>query len=194
MSVSFYYDNIPEEDKITTCYNCEYNVYDLKDKLPEDLINQINKAISDAVIRNDDSEQTKKLLSIIGKDDCKECQGKGYVFFKEFSGSINFSNANAGILLSMMGYKDEHLYSNSVPISEFKRRLIYAKNINAEKFERTDHIEYGSPREMGNVVQLKPIRLMSMGLSAEEIRYRISRLEDFVKQAEQHSAKEIYWG
>jgi hypothetical protein len=194
MSISFYYDNMPEEQKMTVCHKCEYNVYDLKEKLPDDLISKIHDAISDAVIRNDDSEETKKLLAIIGKEDCEYCQGKGYVFFKDFSEVLNFSNDNAVTLLSMMGYKGDQLYNHSVPISEFKRRLMYAKNISTEKFERPDYIEYGKPREINNIVHLKPVKIMSMGLSAEEIRNRLLSLEDFVLHAEQNQAKEIYWG
>lgn len=195
MTVSYYYDNMPRNSRITACHSCEYNVYELGDILSKELIDKIHSAISAAIIKNDDSDEVKKLLGYIGKEDCETCHGKGFTYFDELSGYINFNNRNAGVILSMMGYRDDQLYSHSVSISEFKRRLMYAKNINASKFEIPSRIEYGKPKVIDdNVIDLKPVRIMDFGLSAEEILERLKLLEDFVKLAESNSATQIYWG
>jgi hypothetical protein len=192
MSVSFYYDTMQGKQVMMPCYLCERQS-DKYDALSDELRDKVYQAVIDVSIRNADSEENKHLLSLMGMDNCEVCSGKGYSFIEEMT-DLNFSNSNAFAILSLMGYKDDKLHYHSVPVSEFKRRLIYATNVSHDKYVREDEIEYGKPREVEpGVVNMKPIRTMSFRLSSEDIIDKLKRLMDFAQEAEKNNANEIYW-
>jgi hypothetical protein len=193
MSVSFYYDTLARVNKFNACYACEIGNTKLRD-LPDDLYDKVQKAQTDAVLNNTDSEENRYYLGLIAKDNCSMCDGKGWLYKDELPETINFANANAAAILTLMGYSGDQLYHHSVPISEFKRRLIYANNRDKSRVERSDYIEHGKPREISpGVIEMKPVRVMSKGLSVDDIQERLDRLFAFVKEAEDNNATEIYW-
>jgi len=195
MSVSFLYDTMPRKKQFTACYACEMPGRNPKIRqLSDDVYSEVQDAITRAVLEGDDSDKNKALLSLIGREECEFCNGTGGVYQEDLDVKINWSNANAAAILSLMGYKDQQLYNHNVPISEFKRRLMYALNVDPSRVERPEEIEYGKPREVSpGVIEMKPIRMFSMGLDSYEIQFKLNRLSDFVREAESNNATEIYW-
>ena len=194
MSVSFYYDTMPRVNKFNSCYMCEMKSQKYKFLSEEDKI-KVEKAFSKAVLDEDDSDEVKNLLELIGRPECTDCKGKGWYYESSIEPKINLSNANAAAILSAMGYKDDELYSGNVPISQFRRSYIKAVNKNINLYSREDQIQYGKPIEIEpGLVDLKPIRYMSFGLSEEDIKKILNTFGNFIAEAISNNATIIYWG
>jgi len=68
-------------------------------------------------------------------------------------------------------------------------------NRTLSSFTREEHVEYGAPRaDEDGVVELKPLRLMSMSLDEEGIARRLDNLSKFVQAATEAGATDISWG
>lgn len=193
MSVYFYYDTLPKVTEFSSCYVCEMSNPQWRHLSPDEA-DEVERAFSDAILRQDDSERVKSLLGKVAKPDCTLCDGKGWYYRDTILPKINLANANAAAILSLMGYKDEDLYHGDVSISKFRRAYIKALNANPAKAVRPEHIEHGKPREIEpGVVDLKPIRMFSSELSEEDIKERLARIGQFLQEAIANKATRIYW-
>jgi len=195
MSVSFYYDTMPRVTEFQSCYNCEMPSSPQFKALSKEQYNAVQEAFSRAVLRNDDSPEVKRLLSLVGRPECTLCEGKGWYYHDSLQPTINWSNGNAAAVLSAMGYRREELYAGDVPISEFRRAYIRALNKDLGSYVREEEIGYGKPREVEpGVIDLKPIRFMSAGLSKDQIKSRLDQIGSFLNEAIENKATRISWG
>ncbi len=195
MSVSFYYDTMPRVNEFNSCYNCEMPNSPQWKALSKEQDEAVQKAFSRAVLHNDDSIEVKSLLTLIGRPECKLCEGKGWYYHDSLQPTINWSNGNAAAILSSMGYSGDELYGGDVSISEFRRAYIRALNKDLSSYTREQEIEYGQPREVEpGIVDLKPLRFMSSGLSSEGIKTRLNQLGQFIQEAIKNNATRISWG
>ena len=193
MSVSFYYDTMPKVNKFNSCYMCEMQSHKWK-SLSDEQKTRVERAFSKAVLDEDDSNEVKNSLELVGRPECRDCKGKGWYYENSTEPTINWSNANASAVLSAMGYKGDELYSGDVSISDFRRAYIKALNKDVNIYSREKTIEYGKPREIEpGVVDLKPMRFMDSGLSGEDIKERLDRLGKFIAEAIENKATKIYW-
>lgn len=99
---------------------------------------------------------------------CPFCEGTGVeVHVQRSHEGPNWANGNAALLCSAMGVSSE---SGALPLGDFQRAILRAANRSPEGYTREESIEYGKPREIGGVIELKPVRVFSKGLSVERER------------------------
>lgn len=107
---------------------------------------------------------------------------------------LNWSNGNARLVLSMLGFSGDDLYGEA-PIADCRRAVMRARSRKAEQYTREEEIVHGAPRtNEDGTVELKPVRMHSFGIDAEGILHRVNAFAQFVEVAAKLGATHIHWG
>jgi hypothetical protein len=111
-------------------------------------------------------------------------------------GGPNWNVGNARALLGLLGLDSEDLVGEA-GLPELRRALLAARarfDRRAPAFVRPERVEFGAPRDLDGVVELRPLRLLEGGLDLDGIRRRLRELADFVEAAADLGADAISWG
>lgn len=107
---------------------------------------------------------------------------------------FNWSNGNARLVLSMLGFSGDDLYGEAT-IVECRRAVMRARSRDAAQYTRPEEIVYGAPRaNEDGTVELKPVRVHSGGLDTSGVRERMEAFAQFVEVAAKLGATHIHWG
>jgi hypothetical protein len=142
----------------------------------------------------EDSPQIRKDLKENANSNCQFCKGTGVETVDESNTpTLNLSNANAMILLSVLGLPQDYIGEISIP--EARRAFLRANNRNNLKdFTRPEEKIHGKPREIKpGVVDIKPIRLYDPGVDENKIKDYLSRFAKFLHEVIQGGGKKIIW-
>lgn len=141
------------------------------------------------------SEETLCDLRAHADPACPMCKGTG-VENRDDSDKpyVNWCNGNAYTMLKVLGLRGAD--GGSVAIAEARRAVIRAtsrSDLNA--YARPDECLYGAPRADENgAIELRPLRVVSMGLDVEAIQERITQFAEFVEESARRGATRIWWG
>jgi hypothetical protein len=111
-------------------------------------------------------------------------------------GGPHWNAGNARALLGLLGLANEELCGEAT-LPELRRALLAARarfDRRAPEFVREERVEYGAPREVDGVVELRPLRLLEGGLDLAGIRTRLEELAEFVEAAAALGADAVSWG
>lgn len=107
---------------------------------------------------------------------------------------FNWSNANARLVMSLLGFEAVDLCGEA-SIAECRRAVMLARARGAGAYTREDEIGHGAPRtKEDGTVELKPVRLHSFGLDEAGVRERAEVFAAFVEVAAGLGATHIHWG
>ncbi len=117
------------------------------------------------------------------------------VDYEDGSTHLNLANANARALLAALGLETDEYLCGQCTVAEARRAVMRARNTNLSHLERAEERRYGAPRrrEDGSV-EMRPLRVLAYGLSADGLLERVARFERLVAHAAELGAAEIYWG
>lgn len=142
----------------------------------------------------EDLEPIRGELRSYARRDCPFCRGTG-VDLEPVSDlpELNWCNANAAAMLRMLGLTDEPY--GEVALPEARRAIMRASNrSDVATFARPEEVITGAPRVNGAVVELRPLRMVICGLSADQIQDRLQAFADFVNDSAARGATKIFWG
>ena len=136
--------------------------------------------------------------------DCGLCNGTGKDERNESEApSMNVSNANASVILNMLGIEFD--YGGSIPVSiipGIKRRLIKLKNQGIDQYTRdttvsqTDHGMKKTKDHESGITTIAPSKgptMIDVGLSASQIESYVERIMPILDYAQEHNM-DVGWG
>lgn len=139
-----------------------------------------------------DREELRKFAS----PQCPLCQGSGVEICPPQTLSYNLANDNAARLLSLLGLGRDDLIGN-LDLPSARRAVIRAKaqfNRRAPALVRPEERLYGAPHTQSDgTVELHPLRVVSQGLSADQLYARLITFEQLIVEASQQGATHIHW-
>jgi hypothetical protein len=123
---------------------------------------------------------------------CGCCKGSGIEVVKESTAPcLNWCNGNSLAVMSALGLEP---FEGRAAVSKLRRALIRARNVDLGKYERDGVVVHGSPvKDSNGVVELKPVRVRSSGLSVSSIEIRLDALEAYIGDVLKAGATEIWW-
>ena len=140
------------------------------------------------------SEAVKANLASEANPKCPFCKGTGIEAVRESDAPVlNLANGNAVLLLGALGLDSAPSGELSVP--EARRAIIRARSrSDLTPFTREQETVYGRPRanEDGSV-ELRPVRLSSMGVDKERVASYIERFASLVEESADRGATTIFW-
>jgi hypothetical protein len=140
-----------------------------------------------------DLDEIRDELRQYARPQCPFCSGTG-IDGEVVSDrpELNWANANAAIILRVLGLPDEPYGKAAIP--EARRALVRARNrSDLTGFVRAEEVIYGQPRYDGAAVELRPVRGIVFGLGEEDIAERLRAFADFVEASVTTGATEISW-
>lgn len=124
--------------------------------------------------------------------DCYDCHGTGIETVRETKEEYpNFCNENAAAILRSTGFYTEELFGEA-PIAEFRRGLLRALNSGRLESRETEAFQ-GKAKAINGEIHRGP-RVVSFGLSEDDLRYRLERLLAFVMREQAKGATIVTWG
>ena len=118
---------------------------------------------------------------------------------------VNWCNGNAGILFDLLGLGRgssspafEGDLHGEAPLADVRRAIVRARatlDRRGPALARPEVTLYGAPRVLPDrTVELRPLRLLSMGLDVEGMRTRLDAFERCVNALTERGATHITWG
>jgi hypothetical protein len=138
-------------------------------------------------------------FSRVDRSKTTEVEGRTHPGWINGTCEVNWANANAAVMLGLMGFSGNDLYVGQEGLPEMRRALMLARarveSGRAGQMTREDRIVFGAPRAQDDgTMNLRPIRLMEVGLDLEGIRTRLDLFSAFLDEAAKLGADEIWWG
>jgi len=126
-----------------------------------------------------------------------EVNGRIYDRRETTKAEFNLCNANARVLLDLLGLDITEELCGECPVPEVRRAIIRAHatiDNRLHELVRPNEVVYGPPStDEDGVVELHPVRCFGQGLSEDGIRDRLSRFESFFFDACREGAVSIVW-
>ncbi len=126
---------------------------------------------------------------------CPFCKGTGVENREESDKPyVNWCNENACTMLKVLGLRGSE--GGHASIAEARRAVMRATSrSDLSAYARPDECLYGRPRaDEDGAIELRPIRMVSMGLDAEAIEERVAQFAKFVEESARRGATHIWWG
>ncbi len=140
------------------------------------------------------NDAVRENLSHEANPSCPFCEGTGVeVETMSDAPSLNLANDNARLLLQALGLSDE--LWGSLSVAEARRAIMRARSrSDLSPFTRPNETVYGRPQtnEDGSI-QLRPVRLQSMGVNENRMASYITRFANFVEASASRGATSISW-
>lgn len=141
------------------------------------------------------SEETLEDLRAHADPECHTCKGTGVESRQDSDKPyVNWCNGNAVVMIRVLGLRGaEH---GDASIAEARRAVIRATSrSDLSAYARPDEHVYGQPRTDENgTIELRPLRVVSQGLDAGDIKERIEQFAEFVEESARRGATRIWWG
>lgn len=147
-----------------------------------------------AAFRSQWTESVRQDLRENAESGCRFCGGSGVEKERHTDlPEMNLANLNALLLLEALGIEESF---GSLPVHEARRALMRAKSRSSlQPFTRQDEVLYGRPQAKDNgVVELRPVRVRSMGVDENRMASYIERFSALVEESASRGATEITWG
>lgn len=145
------------------------------------------------MMNGDDSAETRADLAREANPSCSQCAGTGVELVPmESPHQLNINLDNGMRLLAALGLPHEE--HGTCSIADARRAVMRARNTNLGYLVRGEETLYGEPRRHADgTVEMRPVRVCSVGLSFDGLNDRISRSEAFVNGADAAGATQIHW-
>lgn len=139
------------------------------------------------------SAELRAELAAHADPDCRLCRGKGVELAARNELSLNLCNGNAAALCGLLGLPQEY---GSAPVALARRAVMRARaRADVSAFTRPEETVHGAPRvHADGTVELRPIRISSMGLDSAGLVDRLERFAALVESAAAAGGTEISWG
>lgn len=141
------------------------------------------------------SDEARADLANSANPNCPFCKGSGVEKVEHSEAPyLNLANDNARLVLEALGL-DTELWGE-LSIAKARRAVMRGRSrSDLTPFTREDGVVYGRPRaDDDGVVQLRPVRVRSMGVDEDRMASYIERFADFVERSASLGATTITWG
>lgn len=145
------------------------------------------------VYEGEDTPAARAELAAHAFQTCPMCRGTGFETVPVSDRiELDLNEGNAAALFAALGPPRDPI--GELPIVTIRRAIIRARNVDLERHARAPEIEYGKPMDQGDgVVEMRPFRGLTVGLTGDQLRERVDRLARVVEEGARHGATMVRW-